>query len=441
MREAHAHLFSLGRSLAMLRVGHCTSREQMLSILAERASQTPGNDWICAVQARIEGFAEDAAKGDTPRWPTRQELDAVTRGHPCIILSFDHHSAVANTAAFAAAGVSLTSPDPDGGVICREPVTGLANGLLLESAFHRVWDAAPQPAENLRAGIIRAAVDHLCSYGYVEVHDMLAQPWLGPLLARMHDRGELNIDVWLYAAPEHLPTQSKSGLPDYHRDRDGAGRGLVMLAGAKLFADGTLNSGTAWMLHSYVDGLPNHPSGTPLLNVREITNVLAMCQQRNIGLAVHAIGDGAVRAVLDARANIIQPSTLVIGDHRCPSLRIEHCELIDEADVPRFAAMETLASIQPCHLLSDIEVLQRKLPHRCDRVLPLADLIASGATPGELLWFGSDVPIVSADPADTYRAAVYRGRAEDNIRIAPKQGITVAECDRAFNVKKEPDTQ
>ena len=128
--------------------------------------------------------------------------------------------------------------------------------------------------------------------------------------------------------------------------------------------------------------------------------------------------------------------------------RIEHCELIDAADVPRFAGLGVVCSVQPCHLLADIPVLTRQMGHRLDRVLPLRELIDSGCTPtgmdgAGLLWFGSDVPIVRADPGDSIRAAVDRrgegmGQGE---AIAWGQRITEAEAWAAFgdaSTLKEP---
>jgi predicted amidohydrolase YtcJ len=91
-----------------------------------------------------------------------------------------------------------------------------------------------------------------------------------------------------------------------------------------------------------------------------------------------------------------------------------------------------VASVQPCHLLADVEALRRHLPHRLERVLPLRELIDSGCRPGELLWFGSDVPIVRPDPADSIRAAVRRSRDGDEVAIAPEQAITDAEAWAAF---------
>jgi len=167
-----------------------------------------------------------------------------------------------------------------------------------------------------------------------------------------------------------------------------------------------------------------------MMTEAQLGEAMALTERMGIGLAVHAIGDGAVRAVLNAyegRDRRGAPSSF-------PRLRIEHAELIDEAEVPRFAKLGVVCSVQPCHLLYDIEALTRGQPGRLDRVLPLRELISAGCKPGELLWFGSDVPIVRPHPGDSIQAAVHRSREgmETTNAIAPNQAISEAEAWAAF---------
>jgi predicted amidohydrolase YtcJ len=163
-----------------------------------------------------------------------------------------------------------------------------------------------------------------------------------------------------------------------------------------------------------------------------------------LGLAVHAIGDAAVRAALDAFEQRPDPArdrkrpgtgpVPAFLDSSLPLLRIEHAEIVDERDVPRFAKLGVVCSVQPCHLLVDVEALQRGLPAKLARVLPLRDLVDSGCQPGRLLWFGSDTPIVRPDPQDSIQAAVHRRRPGDGDihTIAPEQAITEKEAWAAF---------
>ncbi len=384
------------------------------------ASQPRGH-WLLACSMRVEGWRE-------PRWPTRSELDAACPGRPAALLSFDHHSVAANTPAMHAAGLHDHSPNPEGGVIVRDG-SGTPTGVLLESAAKKLWGTAPEPAPAERPGLVLAALAHLHDLGFREVHDLMTPPWLGPLLADLSDRGNLVMPVGLYPLLPDLPAQVEAARTFARRD--------VTLLGGKVFADGTLNSRTAWMLDPYSDASPAHPRGLALMHEAALRTAMEQAGGLGVGLAVHAIGDAAVRATLDAwrgASGGVKGGHVARARSGAPSLRIEHCEVVDEQDVPRFAELGVVCSVQPCHLLADIEVLERALPHRLHRVLPLRGLIDAGTRPGESLLFGSDAPIVRADPADSLRAAVHRRRADMAAAraIAPEQALTMDESVRCF---------
>jgi hypothetical protein len=152
--------------------------------------------------------------------------------------------------------------------------------------------------------------------------------------------------------------------------------------------------------------MAGHPCGTALMTVAEIEESVRLADSLGCPIAAHAIGDGAVRAVLDA-VERVRP--------RAVGQRVEHAQFVDEADVPRFARLGVIASVQPCHLLTDIEAIRRFTPDRAERVFPLRDLIdaarSAGRDPADLVWLGSDAPIVRPDPEDNVQAAVFRRRA------------------------------
>lgn len=413
LREAHAHIAPHGRALSMILLAQCAGAGDCLEILREAAArrrESPGPDWLLAIGARVEGWKQP---GDGPGgWPSLRELDEATGELPCAAMSFDHHMVFANSAALRAGGIDRGTPDPVGGVIGRDEA-GVPNGLLLESAAWNTWKLSPEPSAQDRRRHVIDALQDLGSQGFVEVHDMLSQSWLGPLLAELHDDGKLPLSVWLYApideiAGQHEASRSWSRKGDPSR----AGTGEVRLAGAKIFIDGTLNSRTAWMLEPYREPLPGMPTGKVITPPDQIESALRTCKGLGIGLAAHAIGDGAVRAGLDAYERLGPYSVASSLAQPIPSFRIEHAEIIDRADTGRFAQLGVLASVQPCHLLCDVEALRRYLPHRLDRVLPLRELIDSGCTPGKLLWFGSDTPIVRPDHQDSVQAAIHRRRGD-----------------------------
>ena len=415
LREAHAHIAAHGRAMGMLDLSDCPSRGALLERVSMAAPNVRPPAWVLGVGLRPQGW-------DDPRWPTRDELDGAAGATPCCLLSFDYHAVAANSAALRASGFDDDSPDPAGGVICRDSA-GRPNGHLLERAAKIAWEAAPEPTPAQWKDHVRRALADLASHGFTQVHDLLSQDWLGPMVAELDDAGELPVEVWLYPPVARLDAVH-AGSGAWRRDR-------VRLAGGKCFADGTLNSKTAWTLHPFANPMPDHPRGVPLLSAGDLAQAIARTRALGRGLAVHAIGDAAVRAVLDSWEVARGPAW---GGAGVPPLRIEHCELIDAADVARFAALGVVCSVQPCHLLADIEVLGREFPQRLHRVLPLRELAAAGCLPGELMWFGSDVPIVRPHPADSVLAAVRRRRAamSDDQAISPSQALSEGGSWRAF---------
>jgi predicted amidohydrolase YtcJ len=424
LREAHAHIAQQGREMSQLNVSSCASRAECLArIEAEAAGMDlkgePG--WLIANGVRVEAWA--GAKGG-PVWPTIRELDKVCPNRPCMVQSFDHHACAVNSAAMAAAGFTAGSADPEHGRIVRDS-KGEVTGLLLEAAYGGARRAVPEPTREQWRRYVKVAADDLAGHGFVEVHDLLSQPWLGAVLSELDRAGELPVSVWLYPTVQDVEAVA-AGAAAWNGP-------CVRLAGAKMFADGTLNSRTAWMLHPYADPIAGLPRGQAMVTHQQLHEAMVLTRRLGLGLAVHAIGDAAVRAVLD----VYERAGALRAELGIPAVRIEHAEIIDEADVPRFAKLGVVCSVQPCHLLCDIEALKRGVPDRLDRVLPLRDLMRAGCRPGELLWFGSDTPIVRPHPEDSLQAAVQRRRAgmDAGAAIAPEQAIGEAEAWTAFGAR------
>ena len=384
MREAHAHIFQLGRSLSMVDLSNCATREDMIDRLSSRARSAAKHDWILAHGARPDGW-------DDPRWPTRNELDHACDGRSVVAWCFDYHALVASSAAMKIARIDKDTRIESGRVVLDKQ--GDPSGLLLEHAALAMWDRVPEPGMDKRIELVRSACVHLQSLGFVEAHDLKAQPWLGSVLSDLHRNREISINTRLFPLIKDLDATLAS-KDQWDHDR-------VQLGGGKIFVDGTLNSRTAWMLEPFADGHHEYPCGTPMMSIAQIDHAMNICKAHRLPIAAHAIGDGAVRAVLDSIERTGQSHS---------GCRIEHAELIDESDIARFNQLGVIASLQPCHLLADIEALQRAVPRRLDRVFPIRELIESGLEPGVGVLFGSDVPIVRADPTDSIQASVHRRR-------------------------------
>lgn len=336
-------------------------------------------------------------------------------------MSFDHHMAGANSAAIRAAGLRAGEPVGPKGLVGID-AEGAPTGLLHEHAAYRCWDSAPPPDVATRREQVRSACRSLAELGFREAHDLHTPEWLLEDLLDLEHAGELGIRrVDVYPNIVNLEQMCARLGP--------RARGGVRIAGGKLFADGTLNARTALTLHPYRTPEHGSPNGVAMASPDECERSVRLAESLGLHLAVHAIGDGAVRMVLDA----IERGT---GGPRAAGNRhrVEHCEMIDEHDVPRFARMGVVCSVQPCHLLTDIEVLRDQLAPRLDRVLPLRELIDSGCEPGELLWFGSDAPVVRAHPGDSVQAALHRRREgmAEHEALGWSQRISASECWKAF---------
>jgi len=420
LREAHVHLEELGAELGAINLDSCRSCEECLDRIARRATEVPPGAWVLAVRARVEGWAERA-------WPTAAQLHEAAGGRPCAVKSFDIHSLVASDEALRVIGIEPGRPvdgrdarPTDSGAdldLIDLDESGVPTGLLLEAMAQRVLDAIPAPTADERLEQVRLACEDLARRGFVEAHDMWSRPTLWRDLADLHDAGRLPIRVLVHPVRE-----------DFDRavaERDMFEREGVRLGGLKVFTDGTLNSRTAWMLEPYADPRPEAPAGRRMMTDDEFIDALARAEAARLPLVAHAIGDAAVRRRLD-----------LIERHgsRAVAHRIEHAEFIDPADVPRFAALNVIASVQPCHLLPDIEALRRLTPDRLDRVLPLRDLVdaaaRAGRDPADLIWFGSDAPVVDPSPEDNLQAAVHRRRRgmDEAEAVAPEQALTEAEA-------------
>lgn len=424
LRDAHLHLLPHGKAIAAVQLADCRSVSEVLERVRAAHLSLPEHRgdrpvWIDARGLRTEGLAER-------RYPTLAELDEATPGRPAVLKSFDYHALIGNTPALLEAGIEASTVDPPAGVIVRDE-DGVPTGVLLEAACNAMYSAQPVDSSAQRAEQLKLAVKDLRERGFVEVHDMKATPELAELLLEMDDRGELDgFSVTMYAVPDEFERVRK--VLRFAMPQD---KGLpVRFGGLKLFIDGTLNSRTAWMLEPFSDPIAEHPTGIPNYTAEQIEMYMRRAHHERFDIAAHAIGDGAVRALLDAYEAVEQQ----FGEEPGFTLRIEHAQFIDEADIPRFARAgkkrAVIASVQPCHLLTDMEAIERLVPHRAGRSFPLKDLIdaaaSAGRDPAEMIYLGSDSPIVPADPADNVQAAVQRRRAgmDAERAIAPEQAIS-----------------
>lgn len=434
-RDAHVHLVEHGEHLEMLDLSACGSLNEAIHRLvadADRASehdpQASSQGWIRAHGYRVEGVAER-------RYPLRDELDQVATDRPVVVTSFDHHACSTNTAGLSIAGVLAMDSNPTGGVIERAS-DGSPNGVLLESAASLIWSAEPEETPEDTSRWLLNGVADLRSNGFTEAHEMKARPPMALALKDAIQRGQLDtFKVRAYATPDVF-TSVAAVLADVS----------AVPVGLKLFVDGTVNSKTAWMLDPFLDPIASHPNGIGNYTVEQLAQHLretrdwgtAQKMPHGAEVAAHAIGDGAVRALLDAYDRIEAEGS---GDAGV-DLRIEHAQFIAETDIPRFfrrtdgstRSRPIVASFQPCHLLPDMEAIDRLLGHVAQRAFAVREMIdaaiESDLDPADVIVFGSDTPIVPPSVQDNVQAAVHRRRAglDPKRAVGSKQAVTQEEA-------------
>ena len=379
--DSHVHLVQWARSDVDVALAGATSAADAAARVARFAARHPGS-------GPVIGRGWDANRwSDTAQ---RAALDAVCPDRPVLLHSHDFHALWVNGAAREAAGVGRATPDPPGGRIERD-ASGAPNGVMRENAV-RLFAALERAAvrEPDEALLARAA-SRLLALGITAVHDFEGADEERLLRAICEGEGP-RVRVLM-----HLP---HAGLDRALADGVTSGRGDAMfrIGAVKLFADGTLGSQTAALLEPY-DGTKD--LGMELIPADPLKRDVARALGGGLAVAVHAIGDRACRSVLDA----FEAAGTALRRPALPS-RIEHLQLVDDRDLPRLAPLGIAASIQPTHLTSDIELVERWWSARRARAYPYGAL----ADAGTLVAFGSDAPVEPPDPAGAIHAAVTRQR-------------------------------
>lgn len=381
LADAHIHLLAWARALGEVALEHASGPEDAARRVAEFAAARPGR--------AIVGRGWDENRWGAP--PRREVLDRVVPDQPVLLHSHDFHALWVNGEALRRARVGLHTPDPPGGRIERD-ARGEATGVLRENAVRLCTPLAGAPDESLDRESLRRAVAELHALGITSVH--VFESSRSRRLLRELSADPRGIRVLMYLPHDSLAAALACGT------KSGAGDTRFRIGGIKLFADGTLGSRTAATLAPY---LGTDSTGMDLIAPAALSNIVASAAAGGLATAVHAIGDRALRAILDAfeRSRDARRGLAL-------SCRIEHIQLADPADMARLAPLGVVASLQPTHAISDIAIAERWWGDRLDRVYPWASLAARGAT----LAFGSDAPVEPPAPAVTLHAAVTRQRID-----------------------------
>lgn len=387
LTDAHVHLRLLAESMAMVDCETSTVQE-CLSRVKKAADQLPEDAWL-----RGHGWNQNQW---VDGFGTAQLLDTVCEGRPAYLTAKSLHAAWANSSALQLAGIDSLTPDPPGGVIQRD-VHGQPTGILFEAGAMELVDAViPQPSPADTINKINAVLPELWKVGLVGLHDFDDYScWIA--LQSIFQDNTTPIRIRKHIPFDHLDAFISAGL------RTGYGDDRLSLRGVKLFSDGALGPQTAAMFEPF-DGTEN--SGALLLEEDELFEIGQQAVAHGIALAVHAIGDRANHIVLNAYERL----RAYEAKHDLPQLphRIEHVQIIDPTDLPRFAQLGIIASVQPVHAPSDMTMADRHLGTRTKNAYAYRAIIDAGAT----CVFGSDAPVEPVNPFYGLHAAVTRCRLD-----------------------------
>ncbi len=386
MIDAHAHLLGLGNALRTVDLVGTTSYEQVISRVAARGREVPAGTWITG-----RGWDQNNW-GDT-RFPTHEALSRAVPNHPVYLTRVDGHAALVNEAALRAANVNAQTADPDGGRIVRDD-EGRPTGVLVDRAIGLVQRAIPpQSTAEMREAIL-AAIREANRWGLTGIHDAGVGRQVIDVYEALAREGHFDLRDYVMIASDdatlehYLSRGPQNGLYDNR----------LWIRAIKISADGALGSRGAALLEPYSDEEGN--SGLILASGERVRDVAERALRRGFQLNVHAIGDRANRTVLDAFEQALL--TVSVADHR---FRVEHAQILHHADIPRFARLDVIPSMQASHQSSDMYWAGNRVGH--NRLLG-AYAWRSLLDGGVIIPNGSDFPVEPVNPLISFHSSVTR---------------------------------
>lgn len=401
--DAHGHPDGLGNKISELDLEGAKS---YADTLARIASVPPGKGFLLGRGWDQEDWPDLPPGG----WPLAADLERLHPGRPISLSRVDGHAIWASQAALDLAQITAQTEDPSGGHIVRGE-GGHPTGVLIDSAAAFVVPPPLGPEEEVRR--MQAALVLLAAKGLTGVHAMGCSDRSVEILTALAQEGKLPVRLWLYVSRDSQAAKRLLAEGPWRvSGPDGSAR--LAVVGLKLIADGTLGSRSALLLQPYSDDPDN--AGLARTSPNEILDLSTRALAAGVHVAVHAIGDRAIRETLDAfaKARAAHPERADVP------LRIEHAQVVDKADMRRFAELSVIASMQPTHATSDAPWAEERLgPERIASAYAWKSLSSAGAS----LAFGSDFPVEAVDPALGLSAAVTRGGWHTEEAISLEEAI------------------
>ncbi len=388
LTDAHCHLQVIGERELTLNLEGINALEGFLEAVKKRAMGAESGEWVLG-RGWIETFWHP------PEFPTRWDLDRVAPENPVFLVRSDGHGAVVNSRALGIAGIGRTTEDPASGEILRDEA-GEPNGMLIDGAQSFVRRKLPEVTQHRARKELEVGGQRSVALGWCQVHDMGGCYEDLNFFEELYRDGKLKLRVYKSMSG---PGEDAERL--IREGRTGIGRRFNVRS-IKLFTDGAVGSRGAALLAPYSDAAT---SGFLIHEPEELIPLLRSALRSGIQIKTHAIGDLANRFTLDLFEETLNSVPLPERAVSDPRWRIEHAQIVDSADIPRFRALGVIPSMQPSHAISDLHFSRSRIGvERMGNAYAWQSFLDAGS----VIAGGSDAPVERGEPMIEYYAAVAR---------------------------------
>jgi hypothetical protein len=422
--DAHTHFLDGSLGLGQVDLTGATTLDAIKERVRAYAAAHPDEPWILGFGWLYSTFPD--------RLPHRRDLDAAESARPVFLYSYDGHTGWANGAALRAAEITARTPQPPPGKgeVVKDPRTGEPTGALKEGAMGLVERAIPKPSREKRLAALEEGLRNAAGLGVTSIQNCSGGEEEIGLYDEIRRAGRLTLRTsTAFTAPDSPAALTDALLRKYLAARDAYQDHWVRAGAVKFFADGVIESNTAFMLAPYAND--SRTRGAPHYDARQLEAMVRKVDGAGLQIYIHAIGDAAVRMSLDALEAAARDRPGRLRRHR-----IEHIETISASDIPRFGALGVVASMQPYHAYPEPNLesvwAANIGPERVERAFAWRSLLGGGAR----LVFGSDWPVVTIDPMTGLRNAVLRQDTEGRPAggWVPHERVTLEQAIAAYTI-------
>jgi predicted amidohydrolase YtcJ len=400
--DCHTHFLNFALDFESVDLTKVKTYPEGLNKIREKIKKLKPGEWVLG-----KGW-------DKNIWgvmPQKDDLDKISPKNPVALYSKDQHFYWVNSLTLDLAKIDKNSPDPFGGKIDKDNLTGEPTGILKENACDLIKPFFPEETfENLQR-FFKKAVKIAYSYGVTSIHNFEGEKRFR-FLQKLQQKEKLPLRILESIPKEKIQEAIDLGICT------GFGDEYFRVGGIKLYADGTLGLQTALLFKPYEN---SDNFGMEVTSQEELNFWVKKANENNLSVAVHSIGDKAVNQVLNAIENVKTKNSFLRN-------RIEHCQLVQENDFKRFKEFGVIASVQPIHCPADIKNAEKYWGKRCKNAYAYKTFLQNKVN----LCFGSDVPIEGLNPLQGIYAAVQRKNPEDEKSWYPKQKLSIKQAIEGF---------